>query len=164
MTQDEINKMFENRWRVFGNYGKLNQNVATMSFDEFFEYIKGMCRDFFTAGILIAESSCPTGEPSDNIEVVCHDFDYWWKLYGKAVGRKDCEKKWAKMTVKEREDCIAATPAYVASTPDKQFRKNPLSYINQKAWNDEIIPRNNGTNKPSLDEQRRDKLASILVG
>ena len=36
MTQDEINKMFENRWRVYGNYGQMNQNSATMSFDEFF--------------------------------------------------------------------------------------------------------------------------------
>jgi hypothetical protein len=72
-------------------------------------------------------------------------------LNDKKVGRENCEKKWRKLTTKEKEACIAATPTYVASTPDKQFRKNPLSYLNQKAWNDEIIPRNNGTDKPSLD-------------
>jgi hypothetical protein len=30
-------------------------------------------------------------------------------------------------------------PKYKAAQPDKRFRKNPEAYLNQKAWNDEII-------------------------
>jgi len=55
MNQEDIDKAFEGRWRIKGNFGQLNQNSATMSFDEFFEYIKDLCRDFFEAGILIGE-------------------------------------------------------------------------------------------------------------
>jgi len=38
-------------------------------------------------------------------------------------------------------------PKYVESTPDKNYRKNALTYINGKHWQDEIIKRNNLTPK-----------------
>jgi hypothetical protein len=91
-------------------------------------------------------------------------FDTWWKLYDLKVGKDTCFKKWVKLSLDEIDACIAATPAYVAATPDKQFRKRPLTYLNQKAWNDEIIPRNNGNTKPTIEQQRLDKLADILAG
>jgi len=162
MTKEEINLAFENRWRIKGKFGQMNQNSATMSFDEFFEYIKGLCKDFFETGILLAEKASPSGQENPTIEVVCHDFDYWWGLYDLKVGKENCQKKWAKMSVKDREACIAGTPAYVSATPNKQFRKRPLTFLNQKAWKDEIIPQNNGT-KIAFDEQRLNKLADILT-
>ncbi len=190
MNQEQINQAFEGRWRIKGNYGRITQNIATLSSSELYEHIKGMCRDFFEAGMILATRDVTfvgkgmqmehplTPEecfvdPRGAIQIdlggmgkfIPEDkqFDYWWNLYDKKVGRENCVKKWSKLTTKEKEACISATPTYVASTPDKQFRKNPLSYLNQKAWNDEIIPRNNGTDKSSLDEQRKDKLASILT-
>ena len=30
-------------------------------------------------------------------------------------------------------------PAYINSTLDKQYRKNPETFLNSKGWNDEII-------------------------
>ena len=129
-----------------------------------------MCHYFFTAGIILAHGAIDTvAYELQHVEalpqsVLEQEFSVWWKLYDKMVGRKDCLKKWAKLTVKEKRDCLAATPAYVASTPDKQFRKNPLSYLNQKAWNDEIIPRNNGTEQSTNHQQQQlNKLASILT-
>jgi hypothetical protein len=29
-------------------------------------------------------------------------------------------------------------PAYVASKPDRQYRKNPLTWLNGKCWQDEV--------------------------
>jgi hypothetical protein len=177
MTEQAITQAFEGRWRI----------KAESHSEAWIKGVKDLCRDFFTAGILIAEQATvpevstsglitydaeyPDGTPIGKITVM-HDpvldtadqgFETWWKLYDLKVGKEKCMQKWAKMTVKDREACIAATPAYVASTPDKQFRKRPLTYLNQKSWNDEIIPRNNGTDKPTIDQQRTDKLASILT-
>ena len=170
MTDEQILQAFEGRWRIRGNRGRINSNSATMSFDEFYDYIKGMCLDFFKTGITIGKindeyvvdgivNGCIVRE--DEL-LLATTFDNWWTLYDKKCGRKDCEKKWNRLTREEQEACIDATPTYVASTPDKKYRKNPLTYLNQKAWNDEIIP-NNGTNKPTADEQRISKLASILA-
>lgn len=165
MTQEQINQAFEGRWRIKSQ--NIDKALETMLIEHRIDYVKKLCRDFFTAGILLSDKAAVPEVSTSGLEeptvVISSLFDTWWDLYDKKVGRENCAKKWRKLTTKEKEACIAATPTYVASTPDKQFRKNPLSYLNQKAWNDEIIPRNNGTDKSSLDEQRKDKLASILT-
>jgi len=142
MTQQEITKAFEGRWRIKG---------ANLPQDP--EQIKALCRDFFETGILLA----------DGIEVVDADssFDQWWELYQKKRGKDKCLKKWQKLSQKDRQACLNATPAYVASTPDVNFRKDPYTYLNNKSWNDEIYFRNT---KPTIEQQRIAKLADIVVG
>jgi uncharacterized protein YdaU (DUF1376 family) len=76
-------------------------------------------------------------------------FDIFWQMYGKKIDRAKCEKKWSRLTDAEREDCINNLPAYVQATPDVSFRRNPETYLNNKSWENEIIPRNekhNGNN------------------
>jgi hypothetical protein len=65
-------------------------------------------------------------------------FNEFWDLYGKKTGRPKCEAKFKKLKPAEIEKIFAALPAYIQSTPDKQFRKNPETWINNKAWDDEI--------------------------
>lgn len=67
-------------------------------------------------------------------------FETWWVEYDKKVGNKAMlEKKWLKLSDEEREIAMKHTKAYKQSQPDKQYRKNPEAYLNQKAFNDEII-------------------------
>jgi len=63
----------------------------------------------------------------------------FWLAYDKKRGKPESEKWWNKLTQKEREECMAAVPAYVASTPDKTYRKDPCRYLRHKAFQDEII-------------------------
>lgn len=86
----------------------------------------------------------------DPLETVSYDdehaeesFELWWNLYGKKRGRKKTFQKWLKMTQKKRHDCIAATPAYVKSTPDIQYRKDPQTYLNGECYYDEIFTSKN---------------------
>ena len=67
------------------------------------------------------------------------DFDKFWNLYDKKKDRKKCETKWKNLRVKDKEAIFANLSEYVKSTPDKEFRKNPATYINGECWNDEII-------------------------
>ena len=84
-------------------------------------------------------------------------FEEFWNSYDKKTERPACEKKFAKLSEKEKELIWAHVPKYVASTPDKKYRKNPDTYLNNKCWNDEIIKTsNNGTGSKqggSLSEQ-----------
>lgn len=72
-------------------------------------------------------------------------FSLWWDLYAKKRSRKKCFAKWQRMSVRQRADCIRATPAYVESTPDKQYRKDPGTYLNNESYYDEIIPHKDET-------------------
>lgn len=80
-------------------------------------------------------------------------FDDWWNLYQKKRGRKKAEAKWNKLSHADKIACMKATPAYVASIADKQFQKDPCTYLNGECWNDEII------NQPNYEQQRAQRLA-----
>jgi hypothetical protein len=80
---------------------------------------------------------------NENINI---DFEWFWNEYDKKVGDKQkLKKKWNKLTDEERQNAMNYIELYKQSVPDKQFRKNPETFLNNKSWNDEIINRNNTT-------------------
>ena len=63
----------------------------------------------------------------------------WWKLYDKKVGKDKALKFWTKKLDESLVDEIMDhTKRYVKST-DKQFRKNPYTYLFNATWEDEIM-------------------------
>lgn len=80
-------------------------------------------------------------------------FKKFWKMYAKPVERKPCLAKWKKLPLKTRDLIFEKLPAYVQATPDRQYRKNPSTYLNNECWNDEIIKEtNNGTRKNGIPQ------------
>jgi len=77
-------------------------------------------------------------------------FDEFWILYDKKVSKSNCIKKWNLLSAKDQTDILIALPKYIESTPDKKFRKNPLTYLNQKSWKDEIIQKGSNFDYKSL--------------
>lgn len=69
-------------------------------------------------------------------------FKDFWELYDKKVGKYDCQKVYAKISLKDRKAIFDYLPKYIQAQPVKQFRKNPLSFLHQRSWEDEIIIRN----------------------
>ena len=79
-------------------------------------------------------------------------FEDFWNLYDKKRGDKvKLEKKWNNLTDIERNKIIDYIPKYKESQPDKAFRKDPETFLNNKSWNDEIIKNeSNGKSTGSL--------------
>ena len=66
------------------------------------------------------------------------EFDKFWDLYNKKEGSAKCKAKWNKLKPADIEQIFTALPNYVSSTPEKQYRKNPLTWLNGEHWNDDI--------------------------
>jgi hypothetical protein len=170
MSKEQILQAFNGRWRIKVESAISNHQEQTpITYDVLRRY----CLDFFKTGILIGEGFSVAEDEQYGTIICKHDsildtsdsgFSEWWDMYGKKIDRGKCEKKWEKLSDAEKRACIAATPAYVASTPDIQYRRNPITYLNNKSWENQIIPRNNGTDsKLTIDQQRISKLADILT-
>lgn len=97
---------------------------------------------------------------NENINI---DFEWFWVDYDKKVGDKQkLKKKWNKLTDQERQNAMNYIDLYKQSVPDKQFRKNPETFINNKSWNDEIINRSIATsNKLSYTEREANALRNL---
>jgi uncharacterized protein YdaU (DUF1376 family) len=94
---------------------------------------------------------------NENINI---DFIFFWDLYDKKIGLKDkIEKKWSSLTDDERQLAIEYIHKYKKAQPDKQYRKNPETFLNNKSWNDEIIVKN-GTNKEFITGSDRTQQAA----
>lgn len=77
-------------------------------------------------------------EDSPNIEN--YSFSIFWTLYDKKCGPKSqIERKWNKLSNKEKKDILEYIPKYKKAQPFKQYRKNPLTFLNQRGWEDELI-------------------------
>jgi hypothetical protein len=67
-------------------------------------------------------------------------FDTFWLAYDKKRDRFKCEKKWSALLPDEQAAALAHAPRYVLATPERQYRKDPLTYLNGKCWLDEDMP------------------------
>jgi hypothetical protein len=68
------------------------------------------------------------------------EFDVFWNLYDKKEGRATVEYKWQRIKHKDQLLIIEHLPKYVEATPDKKYRKLPMTYLSQKTWLDEELP------------------------
>ncbi len=73
-----------------------------------------------------------------SLDISNQEFEAWWQVYNKKRGKHKCLQKWARMSQKDRKACVEATPRYVASITNKVFQKDPLTYLNGRAWEDEV--------------------------
>lgn len=85
-------------------------------------------------------------------------FESFWNLYDKKIGDKEkLLTKWKKLKQSEKDIIFKTLPEYVKAT-EKKFRKNPETYFNNKAWNDEIILKTDNQNG------NRHRQVSAVVG
>jgi hypothetical protein len=68
-------------------------------------------------------------------------FNLFWNAYDKKTGKNKVRQKFDKLKEQEIVKIMEHVPKYIDSTPDKNFRKDPLTYLNGKHWEDEIIQR-----------------------
>lgn len=91
-------------------------------------------------------------------KIINIDFIEFWNLYDKKVGDKiRLKQKWIGLLEIERELAMKYIPAYKHAQPNKQFRKNPETFLNQRGWEHEII---DSKAQPKQDEPlggRREK-------
>ena len=100
-------------------------------------------------------------DTDNDIEIdIIPSFNDFWNFYDKKVNKPKCEIKWKRLKQKEREAIMDHLPNYIDSTPDKSFRKNPMTYLNNKSWEDEIINKN--TQHNGLSEKYKQRIISKL--
>jgi len=67
-------------------------------------------------------------------------FEEFWNLYDKKCGSKEkLEAKWGKLKDEERTAIMEYIPRYKQHQPDKQYRKNPDTFFDQRGWEHEIV-------------------------
>lgn len=64
-------------------------------------------------------------------------FEIVWDQYAKKVKKEPARKKWLKLKEKDREAIKSHIPNFVKANPEKKYRPDFITYLNQKRWMDE---------------------------
>ena len=96
-------------------------------------------------------------------------FDNFWDDYDKKVGSKEkLRKKWKSISDVNKLKIKDHIRLYKISQPDKMYRKNPETYINNKSWNDEIITsngnRHTANKRAGITEDYKNSILARLQG
>jgi len=66
-------------------------------------------------------------------------FEKFWNAYQKKVGKDKVENKWYRLSAQDHILIMNHVHGFVAKHRNKQYRPNPLSYLNGKMWLNEDI-------------------------
>lgn len=90
-----------------------------------------------------------------------YTFGRAWNMYDKKVGCKaKLEKKWNSMSKADRKAAIEYIPLYVLSQPNKQYRKNFQTFLNQRGWEDELI---GATPPPAVINEQPSEISQLIA-
>lgn len=71
------------------------------------------------------------------------DFAAFWSLWPRKVSKKDAERAWAKLKVRQRQAAIEAVPTHVqfwnATRAADHFIPHAATWLNGARWEDEIV-------------------------
>lgn len=88
-------------------------------------------------------------------------FEPWWNLYRKG-SRKLSAEQWERLSDADRQACMTATPAYLASKPDPIYRKDGERFLRHRTWEDPIVtPQPTQPNGLMSKEQAREELRKV---
>lgn len=86
----------------------------------------------------------------EELEYKTDKFEEFWNKYDKKRGKDKAFYKFKRLTKKEIEKIFETLDYYLKATPDVQYRKDPITYLNQKTWEDEdYLPSNKPKAKPN---------------
>lgn len=159
MKQEEIQKAFEGRWRIKGQ--NIDKYMDLMLIEYRIDYVKKLCRDFFEAGISLGQSDT-TGLPPKVIRAgIPNSIDMRAKRFFLTFYTSDNIQKYGNQML---QDFYKYWSEPNPSNTKMRFELQKTWDVNRRLarW-----ARNNfnryDRQQPSIDEQRRDKLASILT-
>lgn len=82
-------------------------------------------------------------------------FDVFWKLYPKKVAKEKCKSKFMKLSDADLESIKRTLKTFIAYKPFEDYtHPHPMTYLNQKRWNDELAPKEKEKTKQEIFEER----------
>lgn len=76
---------------------------------------------------------------TDNKLNIIYSFDEFWSLYPKKISKEKCKQVYSKLSLTEMQKIRETLPKFLKYKPfDTYTHPNPLTYLNQKRWDDEI--------------------------
>lgn len=102
-------------------------------------------------------------EDAEDIATPDRGFEIFWSMYDKKVNKVASLKAWGKLRPTDHMAIMQHVEVYVESTPEKQFRKDPVNYLKDRVWEDEVVQRATISEAPKNKPQQPPVFSAPVV-
>jgi hypothetical protein len=135
---ERILKVFESEQQIEQQTNSRNRLISIVSWDKYQQIEQQMNSKWTASGQQVNTNNNDKNNKEQQITIdIYPTFEDFWNLYDYKKEIKKSQQKWNLLTQKEKEDIMLYLPDYIKSTPDKQYRKYPCTFLNNKSWNNE---------------------------
>lgn len=94
----------------------------------------------WNASAMQVQCKCNARREEKRREEINISFDVFWDAYQRKQGSKrDCEKRWVRLSDEDRQKIIDTLPSFFKSISDPKYYPYPATYLNQRRWEDEPV-------------------------
>ena len=86
-------------------------------------------------------------------------FEKWYSLYNKKTTKKQAIVQWLKISPDLHSKILSHTKEFVQAKPDKTYRPDPVRYLRNEVYNDEIIKKEKSKEELELERIERNEKA-----
>ena len=86
-------------------------------------------------------------------------FEEWYSLYNKKTTKKQAIVQWLKISPDLHSKILSHTKEFVQAKPDKTYRPDPVRYLRNEVYNDEIIKKEKSKEELELERINRNEKA-----
>jgi hypothetical protein len=97
------------------------------------------------------------------VTIIDDKFEDWYLWYDNKKNKDKAQTIWNTLTEQEKDIALRCVKSYVESTPEKQYRKHPTTYLNQKSFNDEITIRTTNNYSKSAPKITDEQLHEAFI-
>tara|TARA_R110002020_G_scaffold475651_1_gene711512 strand:+ start:391 stop:1110 length:720 start_codon:yes stop_codon:yes gene_type:complete len=92
-------------------------------------------------------------EYKEEVKESFFSFDSFWQLYPTKVGKVKCQAKYEKIKEADRETIKNTLNNFIKHKPFESYtHPNPITYLNQERWNDELVKTKSANNNFVMDK------------
>ena len=102
-------------------------------------------------------------DDAEDIATPDRGFEIFWSMYDKKVNKVASLKAWGKLRPTDHMAIMQHVEVYVESTPEKQFRKDPVNYLKDRVWEDEVVQRATISEAPKNKPQQPPVFSAPVV-
>lgn len=66
-------------------------------------------------------------------------FEIFWGVYDKKVGKEPSKRLWERLRDSDKASIMKHLESYIEQKQDKTFRKDPVNYLKDRVWEDEVV-------------------------
>jgi len=88
-------------------------------------------------------------------------FEEWYSLYNKKTTKKEAVVQWLKISPELHPKILSHTKRFIQAKPDKIYRPDPVRYLRNEVYNDEIIVKEKS--KEELEQIRIDRNDKLRI-